>query len=62
MTRKDYVAMAEDIRHAHERWTDIAEQETAKQVLRAFLTNFKEYLKEDNANFNETKFLEACGL
>ena len=62
MTRKDYVAMAEDIRHAHERWTDTAEQETAKRVLWAFLQNFEEYLQADNYRFDRSTFREACGL
>jgi hypothetical protein len=62
MTRKDYTAMAEDMRHAWERWTDESEQETAKKVLRAFVDNFEEYLAEDNARFDRSKFREACGL
>jgi uncharacterized protein YpuA (DUF1002 family) len=62
MTRKDYEAIASDIKHAHERWIDANEQELAKKVLRAFLDNFNEYLKDDNDRFNEDKFMKACGL
>jgi len=62
MTRKDYEAMAEDVRHAWVRWTDESEQEIAKKVLRAFVDNFEEYLTEDNSRFDRSKFREACGL
>ena len=62
MTRKDYKAMSEDMRHAWERWTESHEQEIAKNVLRAFVDNFEEYLAEDNERFDRSRFREACGL
>ena len=62
MTRKDYEAMAEDMRHSWERWSEESEQEIAKKVLRAFVDNFEEYLAEDNSRFDRSKFREACGL
>jgi hypothetical protein len=54
--------MAEDVRHSWERWLDSHEQEIAKNVLRAFVDNFEEYLAEDNERFDRSKFREACGL
>ena len=59
MTRKDYVALAEDIKNTMNYFDGVQEP---KRVLQILVSNFMEYLKEDNANFNSVKFAEACGF
>lgn len=62
MTRKDYEALAEDIRNAHEHWASDDDRALARRVLSNFVENFQEYLAEDNVRFDSAKFREACGL
>jgi hypothetical protein len=62
MTRKDYEALAEDIRNAHEFWGNEDDRALARRVMANFVENFEDYLAEDNPRFDCAKFREACGL
>jgi hypothetical protein len=62
MTRKDYEALAEDVRNAHEHWNDEQDRTLARRVMLGFVENFQEYLAEENPRFDSAKFREACGL
>ena len=62
MTRKDYEALAEDIRNAHEFWASDEDRALARRVMANFVENFQEYLAEDNPRFDSAKFREACGF
>jgi hypothetical protein len=59
MTRKDYEAIAKDIKTTLETLEE--GEHSAKRVLLIFLSNFTEYMKEDNPRFDMTKFVKACG-
>ena len=66
MTRKDYEALASNIRHAHQFVGNVAitkgKQEIARATMSVFVENVTQYLAADNPRFNRDKFLEACGL
>ena len=62
MTRKDYEALAEEIRNAWEFWSAESDRLLARRVMAGFVENFAEYMAEDNPRFDEDKFREACGL
>ena len=59
MTRKDYEAMAQDIKHTIEH---LEGDYSPSRVFLLFLENFTEYMKEDNPKFDISKFFKACGL
>ena len=54
MTRKDYVETAKILANYRE---DISSLRYLDMVY-----DFSDWFAEDNPNFNETKFLQACGL
>ncbi len=62
MTRKDYEALASDIRHAHTWWMTEEEKQAAHRVMSVFVENVTEYFAEDNPRFDKARFVEACGL
>ena len=51
MTRKDYVKIAAIFKSMH----------PCDRILDSIIDDFCVMLKEDNSNFNEDKFREACG-
>lgn len=53
MTRKDYVKVAEILKSFHENnFSEFAD----------LVYDFSDMFSDDNPNFNEDKFIEACGL
>ncbi len=59
MTRKDYEAMAKEIKHTMEY---LEGEHSPSRVFLLFLGNFTEYMKEENPRFDDSKFLKACGF
>ena len=56
MTRKDYIATAEILKeHFDNRPIEIADYLD-------LVYSFADWFAEDNPNFNENKFVNACGL
>ena len=54
MTRKDYVAVAEIL--------ESYSNEIELTVFTDLVNEFADMFAEDNPNFKEEKFVEACGL
>lgn len=54
MTRKDYVATSEILK--------LSKEDIEHGVYLDLVYNFADMFAEDNPNFQEKKFVEACGL
>jgi hypothetical protein len=59
MTRKDYVLIAKEINLALQ---EAGEDIRAINAVKVLAINFANTLKISNANFDKSRFLQACGF
>ncbi len=62
MTRKDFEAVAQEIRHVRIGFKSNYANDRSRMVLDALADNLANVFSEDNPRFDRAKFLLACGV
>lgn len=62
MSRKHYIAIANIIRGNVEAVSNGSDSDECHDILETVANELADFLKTDNANFDRSRFLSACGV